>query len=71
VVEEKCPVCKGDGTIELLGTQCPFVMERGILQRPLKVILIRIFANAFFWTEKNVHYVERSVIMILQTNQKF
>jgi hypothetical protein len=48
-----------------------FVMERGILQRQLKVILIRIFANAFFWTEKNVHYVERAVIMILQTNQKF
>jgi len=48
-----------------------FVMERGILQRQLKVILIRIFANAFFWTGKNVHYVERAAIMILQTNQKF
>ena len=57
--------------LNYLAPNARFVMARGILQRQLKVILIRIFVNAFFWTEKNVHYVERDVIMILQTNQKF
>jgi hypothetical protein len=46
-------------------------MGQEILQKLLKVILTRIFANAFFWTEKNVLCVERAVITIRQTNQKF
>ncbi len=29
MVEEKCPVCKGEGTIELLGSQCPFCNGTG------------------------------------------
>jgi len=29
VVKDKCPVCKGNGTIELLGSQCPFCNGTG------------------------------------------
>jgi hypothetical protein len=54
-----------------LAPNAHFVMGQEILQKLLKVILIHIFANAFFWTEKNVLYVERAVIMTLQINPKF
>jgi hypothetical protein len=46
-------------------------MGQEILQKLLKVILIHIFVNAFFWIEKNALYVERAAIMTLQTNPKF
>ena len=46
-------------------------MELGLLVKPQKVIWNLIFANAFSLIEKNVHYVEKTVTMILPTNQKF
>ena len=29
LAEQKCAVCKGDGSIELLGSQCPFCNGTG------------------------------------------
>jgi len=59
------------GQLSSLGQNAHFATVQVIIQKLPKLILIPIFANAFFWTEKNVHYAEKTVIMTHLTNQKF
>jgi RecJ-like exonuclease len=71
LTDEKCAVCKGDGIIELLGSECPFCNGTVSQTNLQNHTLILIFVNVFFLTEKDVLYVESYAIMIRQTNQKF
>jgi len=59
------------GQLSSLGQNAHFATVQVIIQKLPKLILIPIFANAFFWTEKNVRYAEKTVIMTHLTNQKF
>jgi len=40
VVEDKCPVCKGNGTIELLGSECPFCNGTGDFTKAAESYLV-------------------------------
>ena len=70
MVEEKCVVCKGNGTIELLGSQCPFCNGTGDFTKSGESYLNSHICQCIFLDGKNVHYVVRHVIMILQTDLK-
>ena len=69
--EAKCAVCHGEGTIELLGSECPFCNGTGESNKSAKSYLDSHICQCIFLDRKNVLYVERIVIMTLQTNPKY
>jgi len=71
MAEDKCVVCKGTGTIELLGSQCPFCNGTGESNKLAKSYLDSHICQCIFLDRKQCLYVVRDVIMTLQTNQKF
>ena len=69
--DENCLVCKGNGTIELLDSQCPFCNGTGEFTKSAESYLQSIYVNVFFLIERCVQFVRKNVIMILQTDLKF
>jgi len=71
VVEEKCVVCKGNGTIDLLGSQCPFCNGTGDFTKAAESYLHSHICQCIFLDRKKCPCVVRLVIMIPLIDLKF
>ena len=52
MVEEKCVVCKGHGTIELLNSQCPFCNGTGDFTKAAESYLHSHICQCIFFDRK-------------------
>ena len=71
VNDENCLVCKGNGTIELLNSQCPFCNGTGEFTKSAESYLQSHICQCIFLIERCAQSARKSVIMILQIDLKF